>query len=212
MTWPAWLHNQTLWLALLSGSVGGLWALSEIIGQFRTETGRALRTWGAWMLIAVNVIAAAVIYLLVIGLAPSAKTWPTALAIGLAWPTIFRNASLKLTQPIADGQGTDSAAIRLEQVYANIQKLALQLINGVLTRQRTRLLTEALRFDLWELERYARRMIALSPQAVDDSIIDRTLQRPVDDDAKKAYLAALVMDTFTRSALDDFIKEQQRRA
>lgn len=37
MNWPAWLHNPTVWLAALAGAVGGVWALSEIIGEFRTE-------------------------------------------------------------------------------------------------------------------------------------------------------------------------------
>jgi hypothetical protein len=49
MTFPAWLNNPTLWLCLLAGLVGAVWALSEIIGEFRTETARALRTWGAWL-------------------------------------------------------------------------------------------------------------------------------------------------------------------
>ncbi|HEX8998664.1 MAG TPA: hypothetical protein VGB07_02120, partial [Blastocatellia bacterium] len=68
MTWPAWLSNTTLWLCLLAGMVGAIWALSEIIGEFRTETMRALWTWGAWMLVVVNFVAATVIYLLAIRL------------------------------------------------------------------------------------------------------------------------------------------------
>jgi hypothetical protein len=212
MSGSAWLQNPTVWLTALAGLVGGVWAISEIVGEFRTETGRALRTWGAWMLVLINFIAAGVIFLLAASIAPSAKTWPTALAIGLAWPTIFRNLSLKLSQPITETLDGAPAAIRLEQAYANIQKLSLQLINGVLTRQRTRLLTDALRFDLADLEKFARRMIALSPQSVDDTIIDRVLDRDVDDEAKKAYLAALMMNTFTRSALDDFIRERRNRA
>lgn len=62
MNWPVWLNNPTLWLCMLAGSVGAVWALSEIIGQFRTETPRALFTWGSWMLIVVNFIAATVIF------------------------------------------------------------------------------------------------------------------------------------------------------
>jgi hypothetical protein len=211
MSIPAWLHDPTLWLCLLAGAVGAIWALSEIIGEFRTETWRALRTWGAWMLMAVNFIAATLIYLLAAGLAPAARTWPTALAVGFAWPTVFRNASLKLTQPLNEAKDSEAAAIRLEQVYGNIQKLSLQLINSVLTRQRARLLTDTLRFDRADLEKYARRMIAMSLQQTDDEKLDRALDRSTDDDAKKAYLAAFVMNTFTRSALDDFIKEQKNK-
>lgn len=209
MTFPGWLSNPTLWLCLLAGAVGAIWALSEIVGEFRTETGRALRTVGAWMLVVVNFIAAAIIFLLVVSFAPSAKTWPTALAIGFAWPTIFRNASLKLTQPLTDTQNNEAAAIRLEQAYANVQKLALQLINSVLTRQRTKLMTSMLQYDLNTLEQHARRMIALSPQPMEDDLIDRAMKREVSDEIKKAYLVALVMNTFTRSALEDFIKENR---
>lgn len=161
------------------------------------------------MLVVVNFIAAALIFLLVASFAPSAKTWPTALAIGFAWPTIFRNASLKLTQPITETQTNDAAAIRLEQAYANVQKLALQLINSVLTRQRTKLMTSMLQFELATLEQHARRMIALSPQPMKDDLIGEVMKREVGDEIKKAYLVALVMNTFTRSALDDFIKENR---
>ena len=141
--------------------------------------------------------------------APPAKTWPTALAIGFACTTIFRNASLKLTQPITENQNNEAAAIRLEQAYANIQKLALQLINSVLTRQRTKLMTSMLQYDLTTLEQHARRMIALSPQPMEDDLIDRAMKREVNDEIKKAYLVALVMNTFTRNALEDFIKENR---
>lgn len=40
-------------------------------------------------------------------------------------------------------------------------------------------------------------------------MIDQLMQRAVDEDYKKALLVALVMNTYTRSALDDFIKEQR---
>lgn len=207
----AWLNNPTLWLTALAGAVGAVWALGEIVGEFRAETGRALRTSGAWLLVIINVAAASVIFLLAIRVAPGAANWPSALLIGFAWPTFFRNVTLKLAQPLGEAKDAEAAAIRLEQAYANVQKLALQLINSVLTRQRTRMLAEALRFDLDDLVKFARRMIAISPQHVDDTLIDKTLARDVDEDSKKAYLAALVMDTFTRSALDDFIRERKTR-
>ena len=211
----AWLDNQTLWLTMLAGSVGAVWALSEIIGEFRAETGRALRTSGAWLLVIVNFGAAALIFLLAINLAPAARNWLSALFIGLAWPTVFRNVTLKLAQPLGEAKDAETAAIRLEQVYANVQKLALQLINSVLTRQRARLLAETLRFDLEEIVNYTRRMIAISPQQQkpDDKLtwIDSLLERDIDDDAKKTYLVALVMNDFTRGALDDFIKEHKNR-
>lgn len=211
MTFPAWLSNTTLWLCLLAGMVGAVWALSEIIGEFRTETTRALFTLGAWMLVAVNFIAATVIYLLAIRLMPDTKNWPGALLIGLSWPTVFRNVSLKLLQPLDESKDRESAAIRLEQIYSSIQKLALQLINSRLTRQRMRLLARATRFDLQDLEKYARQMSAISPQQIDSNFIDQLMARNVDEEYKKALLVALVMNTFTRDALDDFLKENKNK-
>ncbi|MGH9936285.1 MAG: hypothetical protein ACREAM_08565 [Blastocatellia bacterium] len=209
----AWLNNPAFWLAALAGAVGAVWALSEIVEEFRAETGRALRTSGAWLLVIVNFIAAAVIFLLAINLAPAARNWPSALFIGLAWPTVFRNVTLKLAQPLGEAKDAETAAIRLEQAYANVQKLALQLINSVLTRQRARLLGEALRFDLEDIVKYARQMVAISPRQLDDKLkwIDSLLERNIDEDAKKTYLAALVMNDFTRGALDDFIRERKNR-
>ncbi len=207
----AWLGDPLLWLTALAGTVGAAWALSEIVGKFQTETGRALRTSGAWLLVIVNFAAAALIFLLAVNLIPAARNWPSALFIGFAWPTVFRNVTLKLGQPLGASKDANAAAIRLEQAYANLQSLALQLINSVLTRQRTRLLSKALEFPLEEMTKYARRMIVVSPQRIPDSVIDQTLQRNVDDDAKKAYLAVLLMDNFTRSALDDFITERRKR-
>ena len=211
VAWPPWLQNSTLWLTVLAGAVGALWALSEIVGKFGAETGRALRTAGAWLLMIVNFLAAAVIFLMTVGVAPGARTWPGALLVGLSWPTLFRNLSLKLGQPLDEDKSRENAALRVEKVYADVQKLALQLINSRITRQRTRLLTAALSSDLAELEGFARRMIAISPQPVADELIDQVMQRNVNEEAKKAYLAALVMNTFTRSALEDFIREQRQR-
>jgi hypothetical protein len=212
-TYLAWLNNPILWLTLLAGAVGAVWALAEIVGEFRAETGRALRTSGAWLLMIVNFGAAAVIFLLAINVAPGARNWLSALFIGIAWPTVFRNLTLKLAQPLGETKDTETVAIRLEQAYSNVQKLALQLINSMLTRQRARLVAEALRCDLNEIVKYAHQMIALSPQPLDEKLkwIDSLLQRDIDEDVKKAYLAASVMNDFTRGALDDFIRERKKQ-
>lgn len=209
--WPAWIGNPTLWLCLLAGAVGAVWALGEIIGKFNTETGRALRTVGGWLLILVNFAMAALVFLLIVTLTPTARSWPVALLVGLSWPTVFRNLSLKIAQPIDETKDNQSPAIRLEELYGSIQKLSLQLINSRLTRQRMQLLTRTTRFALGDLEKYARQMSAVSPQQIAPDFIDLVMQRDVDDDYKKALLVALLMNNFTRDALDDFIKEYRKR-
>jgi hypothetical protein len=39
--------TQQLLLTLLAGSIGLLWGLGELVGAFKNETGRSLRTGGA---------------------------------------------------------------------------------------------------------------------------------------------------------------------
>jgi len=104
ITWLATLWTQpwvpTLLWALLAGAIGLLWGLGELVGAFKNETGRSLRTSGAWLLLLLNFAAAAVAYGLVVAVASGANSWLTAVAVGVAWPTVIRNTTLKLVQPL----------------------------------------------------------------------------------------------------------------
>jgi hypothetical protein len=217
---PATDPNTALDLAtllgygLLAGLISAIWGFSEIIGKFNLDTWRALRTAGAWMLIGVNFLAALLSYLLVTALIPSANTWGAAILVGLAWPTVLRNTSIKLSQPI-DNQGQKEAMVRFEEVYARIQNLAQLMINGVLTRQRLALAGELNTLTLKTLERHARQALVLSPlqeeqKMPDDSYVDAIIQRQVDDTVKKALLIAVVLNYFGRDTLNDLIKQERK--
>ena len=217
---PATDPNTALDLAtllgygLLAGLISAIWGFSEIIGKFNLDTWRALRTAGAWMLVGVNFLAALLSYLLVTALIPSANTWGAAILVGLAWPTVLRNTSIKLSQPI-DNQGQKEAMVRFEEVYARIQNLAQLMINGVLTRQRLALAGELNTLTLKTLERHARQALVLSPlqeeqKMPDDSYVDEIIQRKVDDTVKKALLIAVVLNYFGRDTLNDLIKKERK--
>ena len=199
----------------LAGLISAIWGFSEIIGKFNLDTWRALRTAGAWMLIGVNFLAALLSYGLVAALIPSANSWGAAILIGLAWPTVLRNTSIKLSQPI-DNQGQKEAMVRFEEVYARIQNLAQLMINGVLTRQRLALAGELNTLTLKVLERHARQALVLSPlqeeqKMPDDSYVDEIIARQVDDAVKKALLIAVVLNYFGRDTLNDLIKKERKQ-
>lgn len=203
------------WCAI-AGLIGLLWGLSEIIGAFKNEIGYALRTGGAWMLILLNAGAAAAIFFVTASLVPEANNWLTAIFIGLAWPTVVRNLSFKLAQPIQSDQADASAAIRFEQAYATVQELARQLINAALTRQRMQLVTTATEHDLDDLERFARMALIASPLQTAqgmpaEQFIDEILKRDSENRIKKAYLSAFILASFGRNTLDDFLKEQRTK-
>ena len=199
----------------VAGLIGFIWGLGEIVSAFKNETGRALATAGAWLLILLNFVAAAGIFLLTAAIIPEANNWLTAIFVGFAWPTVIRNASFKLAQPLQSDNGQEQAAIRFEQAYATFQGLARSLINNALTRQRIQLVTSATNYDLATLERYARLALIASPLQTGDGLpaadfIDAIIARPGTEEIKKALLAAFVMANFGRDMLQDFIKERMK--
>lgn len=52
--WAQPWTQQLLW-TLLAGSIGLLWGLGELVGAFKNETGRSLRTGGGWVAVPVRV-------------------------------------------------------------------------------------------------------------------------------------------------------------
>jgi hypothetical protein len=230
-----WWSNSAVQLAawaLLAGLVGFLWGMSEILGAFKTETGRALKTGGAWLLVFFNFFAAAAIYLVVANLVTGANTWLVAILVGLAWPTVMRNLSFKLAQPLQPEPLRDAAAVRLEEAYAAVQTLARQLINAALTRQRMQLVAQAVELDLKELEKMARLAVIAAPlppgappprQPEDDAgaplpgeeetprdFITLIMKREVGNDIKKALLAAFILEYFDRRTLEEMVRDLRK--
>lgn len=196
---------------LIAGAVGFFWGLSEIVGAFKNETGRALRTAGAWLLLLLNFAAAGLVFLFIASVIPGANTWITAILVGFAWPTIIRNTSIKLAQPLQSKKTAEAAALRFEQAYAAIQDLAYQLINNPLTRERTRLVIAAQRYDLAELEQMARLAVIAAPRSVQggktaEEYITEIVEQSREEPLKKALLAAFILNTFDRATLDDLTK------
>lgn len=208
--------TQTLVWALLAGLVGFLWGMSEIVGAFKNETGRALRTSGAWLLVLFNFAAAGVIYLIVANLVTGANNWLTAILVGLAWPTVVRNLSFKLAQPLQPETMRDEAAVRLEEAYASVQNLARQLINAALTRQRMKLVTQAVELDLRDLEKQARYAVIAAPLPADEGgasedFVTKIMAREASNDIKKALLAAFILQYFDRRTLEELLKDQRSK-
>ncbi|MEI2692197.1 MAG: hypothetical protein V9H69_21815 [Anaerolineae bacterium] len=208
--------TQQLLCTLLAGSIGLLWGLGELVGAFKNETGRSLRTGGAWLLLLLNFAAAAVTYALVTAVVSGANSWLTAIAVGVAWPTVIRNTTLKLVQPLQPDASGDNLALHFEQAYASVQALAKQLINAGLTRQRVKLVKRALDLELAALEKHARLTVIASPlpptgDESPDSFITRIMEREADDDIKKALLVVLILNSFDRQTLEELLNDLRRK-
>lgn len=211
---PALNLWELVQLPLLAGLIGLLWGLSEIIGKFNIDTVRALRTGGSWVLLVVNFLAAALCFIVIAAFVAGANNWGVAIIVGIAWPTVIRNASIKLSQPL-DGPNQEQAAVRFEQAYGQVQRLCQLMINKALTRQRLNLMTELLQLPLETLEHHARIALIASPLQHDqgmpsDNYIDQIMKKKDDETVKKALLTATVLNYFGRETLDDLLKQERK--
>ena len=215
-----WLWLQ---LALLAGLIGWFSGLIELITAFGNESWRALRTFGAWLLLGVNFLGAALIYILVASVADSALNAWAAIVVGLAWPTVVRNLSIKLGQPIEGDANQQSAALRLEQAYATLQKLSKQMIDGTVVRQRMRLLRDLTELEFSELDRLARMAVVLSKQTEPVEALEYINKLTgsggggdaggadgTDNEVRKAMLAAYILNNFGRDLLEDEMSLRKR--
>jgi len=219
---------QLLPLAALSAAVGVVWGLSELVSAFALDTGYALRTLGAWLLLLVNAFAPAFIYVLAASFFPDLYAWQAAVAIGLAWPVVIRNLHFNFSARIADAASDDSvdqaASVRFEQIYTNFQSLAYRMINAQLAHQRAGLITRVVTdCDLNDLEAHARRLCIAQPVPMRDErenenlsnercseyINDIMMRESVDE--KKMYLSAFIINYFGRASLEEFIRQQKHK-
>ena len=205
-------------LIVIAGAVGFAWGLSEIVDAFAFDTGHALRTGGAWLLLLTNAFAAAGTYVFIASIVPGLDTWYAALLTGLAWPVVIRNANIKLAARMTDAATSDdppSAAIRFEQIYARFQNLARRWINAALAWQRVQLIIRATQCELADLASHARLLLVASPLQEGEeasAILDNIISGSDADDKKKALLAAFILTNFGREALDAFVRQKKRRA
>ena len=219
---------QLLPLAALSAAVGVVWGLSELVSAFALDTGYALRTLGAWLLLLVNAFAPAFIYVLAASFFPDLYAWQAAVAIGLAWPVVIRNLHFNFSARIADAASDDpvdqAASVRFEQIYTNFQSLAYRMINAQLAHQRAGLITRVVTdCDLNDLEAHARRLCIAQPVPMRDERENENLSNErcsgyIDDimmresvDEKKMYLSAFIINHFGRASLEEFIRQQKHK-
>lgn len=140
---------------LLVAALALAWALTEHLQTFRSDVGRAWRTWWSFLFVGGNVVLALFIYTLVWLLFPSAvNPWVLALAAGLAWQALLRT-QVNLFQPL-DREAGQAVSISLADLYGRFQHFCREQIDQGLVAGRIRLLDRATRLPVETLERHVR--------------------------------------------------------
>jgi len=136
---------------LLVVALSFLWALTEILQTFRSDIRRALRSGWSALLIGVNVVFALFIFTLVRYLTPlSVNPYLLALGVGVGWQALLRTR-INLLQPLDPGAG-EAVSLSISDLYSRFQGFCREQIDRSLLSGRVRLLEQAIRLPVEELE------------------------------------------------------------
>src|SRR5512145_113357 len=138
------LLNQTPWAAyLVAGLLSMTVAIAEIVTVFEQDAQRALRTWGAFSLICLNLAASILILALLGELGAKVNIW-LGVAVGIGLPTLIRTRFTVL-KPLP-GSTSEGVDIQLDQLYERLQRFCRRWIDLQLAEQRVRLVDEAIEY------------------------------------------------------------------
>lgn len=191
-----------------------VWAATEIISAFESTPVRALRTWGAWVLMLTNAFFACVALLAVLELAPdAANNLLTAFVVGFGWQALVRS-QVNVFRPLPGEPASEGLTVPVDQVYGRIQRFVRRAIDQSLARERTALLEEALTLDAATLERQVR-LMSYGLTTIEPGEVQNWLQsmeaRQVEDSERKMLLASKLLEASGTQGLKEFIAAQTKR-
>lgn len=136
---------------LLVVALSLLWALAEVLQTFRSDIRRALRSGWSALLISVNIFFALSIFALVRHLTPSSvNPYLLALGVGAGWQALLRTR-VNLLQPLTPEAG-EAISLSISDLYGRFQGFCREQIDRSLLSGRIRLLEQAIRLPVEELE------------------------------------------------------------
>ncbi len=140
---------------LLVFTLAVAWALAEILQTFRGDVGRALRTGWTALFVLVNAAFAMLVYALVQLVVPqTSDPWLVAFAAGIGWQALIRTR-INLIQPLNAETG-EAVSLSLSDLYGRFQQFCREQIDQTLAVERIRLLDDASKLPIPDLEHQLR--------------------------------------------------------
>jgi hypothetical protein len=207
-----WITSQPAGGYLLVLALNLLVTVIEIISVFEQEAWRAVRTWGAFLLMVGNGLASVLVFDLIRSVAPETPVLPLALTVGFGLSFLIRTR-LTLLKPLpqmgqAEGRGL---AIPFDVVYDRWQRFCRRYIDRALATRRVQLARQALNH-LTEDDLLAElRLLADGGFIVtelpdgDEPFFQKVAVLPLE--RRKVYLAFTLMDAAGPRRLQQLIEE-----
>jgi hypothetical protein len=181
----SWLAAVRADLYVITGVMAMIWAASEVVVGYPDQPVRALRTWGAWLLMAANAFFAWVALAASLALIPnSASVW-LALGVGLSWQAMLRGGINIQPLPISSAaEATEGMGVPLNELYARLQGFCVGQIQRYLVGERVTLMERVIaQLDITDLARIARLVTAALGEATPEA--EQFIQR-IETDEKRS--------------------------
>lgn len=197
---------------LIASGISAVLALAEIVSVFERDPARALRTWGAFWLIFLNTIFAAVLFGLVSYLSPAeTNRYLASVGVGFGLPVLLRT-NFTLIKPL-DSTESKGIGITFDEMYGRLQGFFRRSIDVSLAARRVRTVEQAIeRLPLADLEQKLRLLLEgglLTVGEGSQGYVDKILKREGYDDRRKQMLLSFGILNYGG---DRMLEEMVRRA
>jgi len=212
----SWLISVRADLYLVTGGMAVIWAASEVVVGYPDQPMRALRTWGAWLLMIANAFFACMVLALTLALVPeSASTW-MALGVGISWQTMLRGGVNIQPLPISSAAGaSEGVGVPFNELYARLQAFCVGQIQRHLVSGRVTLMEQVIaELDITELAHTARLVTAALSSSTPKA--EQYIQRIESDESRTSeqreiLLISLILNNRGADILRKRVRAQRER-
>ena len=216
VTFLLWLTSYPIGAYLLVLALNLLVTLVEIITVFEQEAGRALRTWGAFLLLLGNGLTALLVFDLIRSLAPETPLLPLVFTVGVGLSVLIRTR-VTLLKPLPQLGHTETGSLEIpfDLLYDRWQSFCRRRIDRALAAARIQVVRQALeRLTEEDLLRELRLLadggfIVTELPGGDQTFFQRV--QALTPERRKSYLAFTLLDAAGRKTLERLIRRQAEK-
>jgi hypothetical protein len=214
-SFAVWLAAVRADLYTITAVMAMAWAASEVVVGYPDQPVRALRTWGAWLLMAANAFFACLALAASLALIPnSASVW-LALGVGLSWQAMLRGGINIQPLPISSSaSAAEGMGVPLNELYARLQGFCVGQIQRYLVGERVALMERVItQLDVADLARIARLVTAALGDATPE--VEQYIRRLETDEnrsqeQREIMLISLILSNRGSDILRKRVKEQRQ--
>lgn len=209
----SWLRTPLTVAYMIAAGISIVLAISEIVSVFERDPVRALKTWGAFMLLFLNAAFATILLAIVLYLVPNSNPFWTAIGVGVGLPVLLRT-NFTLIKPF-DGSTAKGVGITFDEMYGRLQGFCRRRVDIALAARRVRTVDQAIKaIQLSELAQRLRLLLEgglLTVGEESQGYVDKIVNHSAYSEERKRMLLAFGILNFGGDRmLEEMLREARR--